>query len=168
MALSSLGTACTMDFEEDFDTEFRVPSPKAGEQAKPYSKAKRFKMDHDPADADAVEFMDAYVAVKAPSGSDLTFLNSIEVFVCDDIDFAKCHGLHPEANLTMVAMGEGFVPGQTIADLEIVYDGDLRKFVKDNRVVLTFVVYPTAWGYNWPEDGVLIEAGVTLLITAGL
>jgi hypothetical protein len=68
----------------------------------------------------------------------------------------------------MVAMGEGFVPGQTIADLEIVYDGDLRKFVKDNRVVLTFVVYPTAWGYNWPEDGVLIEAGVTLLITAGL
>lgn len=168
LALAALGTGCTVDLEEDFDTEFTVRSPPAGSQAKPSWRVRRFKLKNDPNDADSVELDDAYVTVVAPPGSDLSFINSLDVFLCDDTDPKRCNGLAPEATLTLVATGERFVPGQTTATLKIVHAGDLRPYVVDDRIVLTFVVYPSVWGYAWPEDGVDLKAGVTVTVTAGL
>ena len=143
------------EFEDDFDTEFTVPKPE-GLTVEPFTKNKRFKMESDPADAESVKFKRAKISVQAPAGSDLSFLSRIEIYIEKD------------SELTLVADAEGFSPGERSRSLSIVYKGDLRQFVDDQRVRLTWIVYPTAWGYDWPDEGVDIKTDVTFLINANI
>lgn len=167
IALGALGSGCAIDeFEEDFDTEFTVPKPESQLNWEPFSKAKRFTLKKDPADADSVRFLDAGLSVIAPAGSDLTFMNRLEVYVCDSVEFADCRNAPDNPNLTLLAEAEGFRPNETSRGLDIVYTGDIRGFVQDKKVVLTWLVYPTGWGYDWPEEGVTMQTDVVLLINA--
>jgi len=142
------------EFEDDFDTQFTVPKPEGA--VEPFTKSKRFILDNDPSEAEFVKFKRARLSVQAPAGSDLSFLSRIEIYIEHD------------SELTLVAEAEGFSPGETARALDIVYRGDLRGFVTDKRVRLTWIVFPTAWGYAWPDEGVTIQTDVTFLINADI
>lgn len=143
------------EFEDTFDTEFTVPKPSAA--LVPVEKGKKFTLENDPADADSVKFKEARLSVVAPAGSDLAFLSRIEIYVRDDDD-----------NRTLVGEAEGFRPGETSRSLEIRYGGDLRPFVNEKVVRLLWIVYPVAWGYDWPDEGVTLRTDVTLLVNADI
>ena len=163
--LAGGATGCNLDeFEEEFDTEFTVPPPQGeGFGVRPHRKSKRFKMERDPQDAENVRFLDASLRVIAPEGSDLTFMNQLDVYVCDSIEFEDC--TDPDSgNLTLLATASGFEPGETIRFLDIEFTDDIRGFSKDKRVLLTWFVYPTGWGYDWPDEGVTIQTDVRLLV----
>lgn len=154
LAAALLAGACTGDldeFESAFDTEFTVPAPTGG-VFEPYTRTKTFTLDGDPADAESVYFKHAGISVQAPTDTDLTFLSRIEIYI------------EADSELTLLAEAEGFRPGEASRRLELVYNGDVRGFVEDQKVRLTWIVYPTLWGYTWPDEGVTIRTDVTLLV----
>ncbi len=156
VAISSIAGCSSLDeFEDSFDTEFTVPKPEG--PLMPFEKTKRFKLENDPNDAESVRFKEARLSVAAPAGKDLAFLSRIEVYIRDEADA-----------LTLVGEAEGFRSGETSRDLQIAFGGDLRPFVVDQRVRLTWIVYPVAWGYDWPEEGVTLRTDVTFLINADI
>ena len=155
------------EFEEEFDTEFTVPKPTEklfGAQV--HTQAKRFKMENDPQDAEHVEFLDASLTVLAPDGHDLSFMNKLDVFVCKSIEFDDCKD-PDNGNLLLLATADEFSPGDTKRALDISYSGDLRGFSKDQRILLTWIVYPSSW-YSWPESGITIQTNVRLLVELDL
>lgn len=158
-ALSAFGlSGCgeLTEFENEFDTEFTIPKPEKGAFGlKPYTKKKRFKFDSDPADAEWARLQRAGLTVLAPEGSDLSFLNRLEVFVEE-----------ADGTLVPLASAEDFAPNETQRNLTIDYDDDLRPFVRDQRVHLTWVAYPSNWSFAWPADGITIRTDVTMRIKA--
>jgi hypothetical protein len=156
MALS-LFTGCGLtEFENTFDTEFTVPKPERSVFGlQPFSKSKRFKFDEDPADAEYAKIKRAGLTVIAPAGSDLSFLNRLEVYLDEE-----------DGQQTLLATAEDFKPGESSRELTVEYDEDMRGFVRDQRVYMTFVVYPSGWSFNWPEDGISVRADVTMKIKA--
>ncbi|MEL6177457.1 MAG: hypothetical protein AAFS10_00820 [Myxococcota bacterium] len=157
-------TACNLnEFEEEFDTEFTIPAPNGGLGAEPYRQSKRFKMERDPRDAEDVRFLGAALEVIAPDGADLTFMTQLDVYVCASNEFEDCTDPDSE-NLTLLASATGFEPGETKRSLDIQFNQDIRGFVTDKRVLLSWFVYPTGWGYTWPEEGVTLRTDVRLLI----
>ncbi len=164
VASLSLFAGCTLEFEEDFDTKFTVPKPIGSELT--FWKTKRFKLKKDPKDAEHVELDTAKLRVLSPDGADLSFINEIEVYACRDTSIEACHGEKPTAERVPVGFADDFVPGDTSKHIDIVFTGDLRQFVEDKRLVLVFRVKRSIWGYDWPEDGVKIEAAVILQVEA--
>jgi hypothetical protein len=153
MALTGCGIT---EFEDSFDTKFTVPKPLSLESG-PYLKTKRFKFENNPKDAEFAKFKKAYVQVVAPEGSDLTFMDSIKVYA--DLD----------GELTLLATANEFESGQRHRNLKIELKGDLRGYVVDRRITLVFEVVPSRWHIlSWPEDGITVRAGVTMLIGADL
>lgn len=157
LALVALGTttACGLDeFDEEFDTEFTVPQPKEGFFGlEPFSKTKRFKLGSDPADAERAVFRKATIQIVAPDNADLSILDSLEVYVEE-----------PDGQ-TLLATAEAFVPGERVRNLDIVFKDDIRGFVSsDQRVEMTWVVYPSTFAPPWPEDGLTIRTDVTIRI----
>ncbi len=157
VAVMSMTTACGLnDFTDEIDTEFTIPKPKENIFGlEPYSKTKRFKLGSDPKDADKAEFTKARLSVLAPANADLSFIDALEVYV-------EQEGQQP----VLLADAEGFAPGERARNLNVVYKGDIRGFVTDDRrVSLTWVVYPSTFAPEWPEDGIQIRTEATVLIT---
>lgn len=153
VALSGCGLT---EFEDSFDTKFTVPKP-AGLDSGPYLKTKRFKFDSDPNDAESAKFKKVYIEVVAPDDSDLTFMDSIKVYA--DVD----------GELTLLATADEFENGERYRRLDIERKGDLRGFVIDRRITLVFEVVPSRWHVlSWPQEGITIKAGVTMLIEADI
>lgn len=152
-------TGCGLtEFENSFDTEFTIPQPERNVFGlEPYSKSKRFKFDSDPADAEYAKIKRAGLQVLAPEGSDLSFLNRLEVYLDEE-----------DGQQTLLATAEDFKPGEFSRELTIEYGEDMRPYVRDQRVYLTFVVYPSGWSFDWPEDGIKVRADVTMRIKADI
>ncbi len=152
-------SACGItEFENEFDTEFTVPKPQETVFGlEPFSKSKRFKFDSDPADAEYAKIKSAALEVTAPEGSDLSFLNRLEVYIEDE-----------GGELTLLAIADDFKPGERSRGLTIEYGSDVRSFVRDQRVYLTWVVYPSGWTFNWPDEGITLRTEVTMAIKADI
>jgi len=151
----SLLVGCGLaEFDEDIDTQFTVPKPAEGLFGlDPFAKTKRFKLGTDPADAERATFKSASIQVLAPAGADLSIMDRVEVH-------ADLGG-----ELTLLGEAEGFSPGEKVRHFDIVFRDDIRRFVtKDKRVVLVFVVFPSAFASKWPEDGITIRADVTVRV----
>ena len=157
LTLTMLLSACGLtEFEEDIDTEFTVPKP-ARLTAQPYLKTKNFKFDNDPADAEYAKFKKAYIEVVAPTGHDLTVMDSINVYA--DVD----------GELTLLATADEFMSGQRYRRMQIAMRGDLRHLTEDRRISLVFEVVPSQWHLSgWPAAGITVRSGVTLLISADI
>lgn len=157
LIMLAMCSACGLnDFTDSIDTEFKVPAPEEGFFGlEPYSKTKRFKLGRDPRDAERAEFIKAQIQVLAPPNADLSYIDALEVYVEQE-----------DKDPILLADAEGFEPGQRSRVLDIVYDGDIRSFVTDDRRVrLTWVVYPSTFAPAWPEDGITIRTDATVLIT---
>ena len=93
----------------------------------------------------------------APTGHDLTVMDRINVYA--DVD----------GELTLLATADEFMSGQRYRLMQIAMRGDLRHLTEDRRMSLVFEVVPSQWHLSgWPDAGITIRSGVTLLISADI
>ncbi len=151
----TLMTGCGLsEFDEEIDTQFTVPKPKSGVFGlEPFTKTKRFTLGSDPGDAERVTITRARIQVLAPLSSDLSILDRLEVYVEKD------------SELTLLGEATGFAPQERLRNLDIVFKDDIRSFVtEENKVVLVFVVFPSTFAPTFPEDGITLQADMTVRI----
>lgn len=148
----AVGGCLQNEIIDDLSTEITITEP--GQAGASYDVRKRFRFSRNPADASGITLAGASMTVLAPEGADLSYIQRLTVLVES-----------PEGDEVEVAMGEGFVAGERLSELDVIYNDDLRGFVRDDaRIVLIFRVEPSVWVRPFPEDGLTILARASVAI----
>lgn len=135
---------------DDISTELTITEP--GPPGTRLEIRKRFRFSHDPALARGVYFESARLQVIEPFDLDLSVVQRVEVYA-----------IHPVDGPVLVAVGEGFEPGDRFGEAEIVYTEDLRSFAgDDSRITFSFFMEPSSWAYPFPEGGVTLLAAASI------
>ena len=138
---------------DDISTEITVTA--LGPPGEEYDVRKRFRFSRSPEEAASTTLDGATLLVVAPDGTDLSFLHRITVW-------AEVPGTD---ELVLLAEGEGFEPDERFSMLDIVYTDDLGPLISaDARATLVFRVQPNQWYRPYPEGGVTVLAGATVVI----
>ncbi len=151
IVLSFTASACVGEsIVDDISTELTITDP--GPPGTRLEIRKRFRFSHDPALARGVFFEEARLQVIEPFDVDLSVIHRVEVFA-----------IHPVDGPVLVAVGDGFEPGENFAFAEIVYDDDLREFAgDDSRITFSFFLEASAWARPFPVDGVTLLAAASI------
>lgn len=135
---------------DDISTELTITDP--GPPGTRLEIRKRFRFSHDPALARGVYFESARLQVIEPFDRDLASIQRVEVFA-----------VHPTEGPILVAVADGFEPGDRFGDAEIIFTDDMRSFAgDDSRITFSFFMEPNTWAYPYPEEG------ITILVAASI
>lgn len=152
LCMLTLSACLQNEIIDDLSTEITITEP--GQAGASYDVRKRFRFSRNPSDASGITLDGALMTVLSPVDADLSYIQRLTVLVET-----------PDGEEIEVAMGEGFITGERLAELEVLYDGDLRGFVRDDsRIVLIFRVEPSAWVRPFPEDGLTVLARASVAI----
>lgn len=151
--LALLTSACGVEtFQDSISTRVEVPAQRTTELV---TVNKRFRFQRDVNEASGANLYRAWIQVEAPATVDLSFISSVDVYVVDPVTDER----------VLAISGARFMPGHQRADLEIVLDGDLRRFVFDQRVVLEWEIMPNLLYRQIPtEETVSLRFGILLEI----
>ncbi len=152
LAIALMGGCVNESIIDDISTELTVTRPGAPGQA--LEIRKRFRFSHDPADARAIFLSETRLQILAPAGEDLSFIHRLDVYVVD-----------PREGNVLVAVGEGFTPGDRIVEIDVVYHDDLKGFAQeDSRIMFLFAIVPNTWHRPFPDGGITVLAKASLTI----
>jgi len=153
VASAFFGGCLENEIVDDISTEITVTA--IGPPGEEYDVRKRFRFSRSPEEAASTTLDGATLLIVSPEGTDLSFLHRITVW-------AEV----PESDeLVLLAEGEGFEPGDRFSTLEIVYTDDLAPLISsDARATLIFRVQPNQWYRPYPEGGITILAGASVVI----
>ena len=71
----------------------------------------------------------------------------------------------PREGNVLVAVGEGFTPGDRIVEIDVVYHDDLKGFAQeDSRIMFLFAIVPNTWHRPFPDGGITVLAKASLTI----
>lgn len=150
LALFSTSACVGESIVDDISTELTITEP--GSPGTRLEIRKRFRFSHDPALARGVYFEEARLQVIEPFDVDLSVIHRVEVFA-----------IHPVDGPVLVAVGDGFEPGENFALAEIVYEEDLREFAgDDSRITFSFFLEASAWARPFPAEGVTLLAAASI------